>query len=106
MKYKVIWSKFAEQQVDEIFKFYRQKTESYQTAKKIISKIVVAPDRLKTNPLIGQKEISLEKRTFEYRYVVESNYKIIYSVDDEKRHIKIADVFDTRQDPTKIKRNK
>ena len=34
------------------------------------------------------------------------NYKIIYSVDIELKLIKVADVFDTRQNPIKIKRNK
>jgi mRNA-degrading endonuclease RelE of RelBE toxin-antitoxin system len=41
-----------------------------------------------------------------YRYIVCGNYKIIYSVDIEEQLIKIADVFDTRQNPIKIKRNK
>lgn len=39
-----------------------------------------------------------------YRYIVCGNYKIIYSVDIELKLIKIADVFDTRQNPIKIKR--
>lgn len=106
MEYEIIWSKFAEQQIDEIFEFYKQRTKYYRIAKRMISKILVAPDSLKTNSKIGQREPSLKKRNFEYRYIVESHYKIIYSVDESNGQIKIADVFDTRQNPTKIKRNK
>lgn len=106
MEYKVIWSKFAEQQLDEIFEFYKQKTESNIIAKRILYKILVAPNSLKTNSKIGQKETSLKERNFEYRYIVASHYKIIYSVDEANRQIKIADVFDTRQNPIKIKRSK
>lgn len=41
-----------------------------------------------------------------YRYLVCDNYKISYSVDVELKLIKIADVFDTRQNPVKMKRTK
>lgn len=102
----MIWSKFAESQLDEIFDFYKTKTKSYPIAKKIISNILIAPEVLKKNPSIGQKEINLKSRRFKYRYLIESHYKIIYSVDKESFQIRIADVFDTRQSPTKLKRNK
>lgn len=106
MEYNVIWSEFAEQQIDEIFEFYKQKTKSKSVAKQLISKILLTPDRLKTNARIGQKEPALAKRNIEYRYILASHYKIIYSVDEKNGHIQIADVFDTRQRPQKIKRNK
>jgi mRNA-degrading endonuclease RelE of RelBE toxin-antitoxin system len=48
----------------------------------------------------------LENRNIEYHYIVESNYKIIYSIDDENQFIKIADVFDTRQNPEKNRTRK
>ncbi|MBW7675461.1 type II toxin-antitoxin system RelE/ParE family toxin [Chryseobacterium chendengshani] len=106
MKYKVIWSEFSEQQIDEIFYYYEQKSKSYQVALKIVTKILLAPDRLMHNPRLGQKEYLLENRSFEYYYIVESNYKIIYSIDDKYFQIKIVDVFDTRQNPEKINREK
>nr|WP_264554426.1 hypothetical protein [Flavobacterium sp. N1861] len=56
-------------------------------------------------PEIGQEESLLKQRSVHYRYLVFKNYKIIYSIDNEKGFIKIADVFDTRQNPLKIKRN-
>jgi hypothetical protein len=57
-------------------------------------------------PLIGQKEELLKQREIHYRYLIFKNYKLIYSVDMENGFIKIADVFDTRQNPPKIKRTK
>ncbi|MFY1045432.1 type II toxin-antitoxin system RelE/ParE family toxin [Chryseobacterium sp. GP-SGM7] len=92
--------------MDEIFNYYKQTSKSHQIALKIITKILSAPDKLIDNPKIGQREFSLENRTIEYHYIVESNYKIIYSVDNMSQHITIADVFDTRQNPDKIDREK
>ncbi|SNA79961.1 Putative plasmid stabilization system protein (fragment) [Flavobacterium psychrophilum] len=53
-----------------------------------------------------QTEELLIDREEIYRYIVCDDYKIIYSVDIKLKFIKIADVFDTRQNPIKIKRNK
>ena len=58
------------------------------------------------SPLIGNEEELLSHKESNYRYLLHKNYKLIYSVDFEKGFIKIADVFDTRQNPTKIKRSK
>ncbi|MFL9834166.1 type II toxin-antitoxin system RelE/ParE family toxin [Chryseobacterium terrae] len=106
MKYKVIWSEFSEKQIDEIFNYYKEVSKSYQVASKIVTKILLAPDKLIYNPKIGQRELLLKNQNIEYHYIIESNYKIIYSIDDENRYIKIADVFDTRQNPEKIEREK
>ena len=54
---------------------------------------------------MGQIEILLKERKTTYRYLIFKNYKIIYSIDPKKRFIKIADVFDTRQNPSKIERS-
>lgn len=71
-------------------------------AKKIIHSIIDKTKSLKNNPFIGQLEPLLNERTELYRYLVVSNYKLIYSVDENKALIKIADVFDTRQNPDKM----
>lgn len=106
MKYTIIWSEFAEQQIDDIFYFYQHKSKSYEVALKIITRIILSPDILIDNPKIGQKEIALEKHNIEYHYLLASNYKIIYSIDDKNKLVKIADVFDTRQNPEKVERKK
>jgi len=62
----------------------------------------LAPDKLIDNPRIGQTELALKDRMTPYQ----SNYKIIYSIDEENHLIKIADVFDTRQQKKYIGKNK
>jgi hypothetical protein len=55
---------------------------------------------------IGQREALLLDRKEEFRYLVHSNYKIIYWVNKDKNRIEITDIFDTRQSPAKIARKK
>ena len=105
MTLKIIWSEFAETQLDEIYEYYK-KEASTRIAKKLVKGIINEPKKLIKTPLIGQEEELLKQREIHYRYLVFKNYKLIYSVDQENGFIKIADVFDTRQNPPKIKRTK
>jgi len=100
-----VWSAFSEKQIDAIFNYYTQKATS-KVALDIVTKILLAPDILINNPKIGQKEPTIHHRLIEYHYILALNYKIIYSIDDDEMLIKIADVFDTRQNPNKIDREK
>ena len=99
----IIWSKFAETQLDEIYNYYKKKV-STKVAKKLVRGIINEPKKLIKSPLIGQKEELLKQRETEYRYLIFKNYKLIYSVDNQNGYIKIVDVFDTRQNPIKLKR--
>lgn len=103
MALKIIWSEFAETQLDDIYDYYKHKA-SPRIANKLLTGIIDAPKKLIKTPHIGQEEELLKHRDFEYRYLVFKNYKLIYSVDAENGFIKIADVFDTRQNPPKLKR--
>ena len=105
MALKIIWSRFAEIQLDKIFEYYEREA-SPETAKKLLKGIINEPRKLIKTPLIGQEEEFLKHREIHYRYLVFENYKLIYSVDVENELIKIADVFDTRQNPPKLKRTK
>lgn len=105
MVFKIIWSEFAETQLDEIYDYY-EKRAGTRVAGKLVRDIINAPKKLIKSPLIGQKEELLKQRETEYRYLVFKNYKLIYSIDNQNGYIKIADVFDTRQNPPKLKRTK
>jgi plasmid stabilization system protein ParE len=59
---------------------------------------------LESNPLLGAKEPLLNNRPFEYRFIVESNYKIIYRFNENV--VRIVSVFDCRQNPQKVKKIK
>jgi plasmid stabilization system protein ParE len=101
---KVIWSDFAEARLDNILQYYYDNA-SEKVAAKIVRNIILKTSKLIENPYIGKIEELLSDREESYRYLVGANYKIIYSVDEENHLIKIADVFDTRQNPVKLKRN-
>lgn len=57
-------------------------------------------------PFFGQEEELLSEREIQYRYLIFKNYKLMYSVDEQNGFIKIAGVFDTRQNPPKTDRTK
>jgi plasmid stabilization system protein ParE len=105
MDLEVIWSDFAEKQLDDIFEYYEQNTGN-RVAKEIVHGLINEPKILEKDPFIGQKEELLNERKITYRYLIFKHYKIIYSVDEKQGFIKIADVFGTRQKPTKIERFK
>jgi plasmid stabilization system protein ParE len=77
-----------------------------QIAKSVIEKIITEPNKIIAYPEISQIEELLLDRENEYRSLIADKYKIIYSIDTKQRRIMIADVFDTRQNPQKIKRSK
>ena len=105
MKIKIVWSQFAENEIDKIYDYYLQKA-GIRVAKKIIQEIITEPNKLISNNLSKQIEDLLLDRENKYHYLVCKNYKIIYCIDNERKLIQIADVFDTRQNPIKLKRTK
>ena len=76
MEFRVIWSEFAEIQLDEIFDYYK-KEASVRVANKLVRNIILASQSLRDSPFIGQIEFRLEKRMIEYRYSFYEHYKII-----------------------------
>jgi plasmid stabilization system protein ParE len=58
-------------------------------------------DRLLNNPTIGQREEYLEHLGQFHRRIIEGNYKIIYRIEGE--NIYVTDIFDSRQEPYKMK---
>ncbi len=67
----------------------------------IRDRILTKIDKLLANPYIGQQEEYLEHLNKGHRRLIEGNYKIIYRVQGED--IYITDIFDSRQDPAKMK---
>ena len=101
MDLNVFWTDTAIERLEEIFDYYKNKV-NLEVARSIVSAIVDSTIRLETQPTIGQLEDLLKDRTIEYRHLVSGNYKIIYWIDEP--FIKIATVFDCRQNPIKIKK--
>jgi plasmid stabilization system protein ParE len=68
---------------------------------KIRDSMLIKAEKLLTDPSIGQREEYLEHLGQAHRRIIENQYKIIYRIDGEI--IYITDIFDTRQDPSKVK---
>jgi len=99
MEMSIKWSELSERQLKDIFDYYSNEVNA-SIARKIINKIIKRVSILETNPLAGHKEELLSSYPEDFRYLVESNYKIIYWKKDSQ--ITIASVFDCRQNPEKI----
>lgn len=104
MALKIYWTNFAKKELQNIFDYYKENA-SLRVATKLSEQIVKQTLKLSDQTEIGAKELLLEKREQEFRYLVYKNYKIIYWNNKEKNRIDISDVFDTRQNPIKLKRN-
>lgn len=99
MEIKILWSDAALTQLEDIFDFHKTKA-SHSIAKKLIKSIIQKTSILQETPLLGVKEPLLSDRAFEYRFLIEKNYKIIYRFNDNL--IRIITVFDCRQNPSKL----
>jgi toxin ParE1/3/4 len=101
MGLKIFWTQFAEDKLQDIFYYYKEKA-GIKTARKIVNEIIDKTINLDENPKIGQIEEFLQDKPQEFRYLVSTNYKIIYYINSETERIIIANVFDVRQNPDKL----
>lgn len=105
MAIKIYWTNFAKRELKNIFDYYKIKA-SPKVAKNLVTKIVEKTTSLEFQDKIGQQEELLSHRKEKFRYLVFKNYKIIYWFNEQKNRIEINDVFDARQNPIKVKREK
>ncbi len=96
---KVLFTYEALQRLKSIYAYYSQKGNK-KFAIKIREGIISKTKNLKQFPLLGQEEPALADLNLGHRYLVEGNFKIIYRVIGNE--VWITDLFDTRQDPSKI----
>lgn len=99
MEVKILWSDSALAQLEDIFDYHKTKA-SITIARKLVKSIIQKALILEATPLLGAKESLLSDRSYEYRFLIEKNYKIIYRFNDNL--IRIITVFDCRQNPSKI----
>src|SRR5690606_30684370 len=101
MELEIIWTRFAEDKLKDVFDYYKLKA-GLEVAKNIVTKVDDKTISLEKQPQVGAIEALLTNRPQEFRYLVSTNYKIIYYINDETNKVVIANVFDTRQNPEKI----
>jgi addiction module RelE/StbE family toxin len=97
-RYVIIWSATALNQLDEIYEYISQDSE--KAAWNVITRIFNSTKRLTIFPS-GSEEETLKELNRGYRFVVSGNYKVVYRL--EGKAVIIAAVFDTRQDPERLK---
>ncbi len=103
MDLEIVWLEKAEENLYDIFLYYKLKA-SQKASGKIVLSIIDSAEILRTKPYLGPKEPLLKNRKKEYYYIVKGNYKLIYSLDS--KHVYIHVVFDSRQNPVKLKKEK
>ena len=97
---EIQFTDLAKLQLKEITEYYKA-VASNKVSKKIRKSLISRIKLLQNFSKIGPVEHFLENLTHEYRYLVEGNYKIIYTIENDV--IYIVAIFDTRQDPQKMK---
>ena len=96
---QVIWSEFAIEMLRQIYDYY-QETANQKVAQELISTIFSTTKQLENYPHSGQIEENLAELSEDHKYLVSGNYKIIYK--EVKEGVLVTDIFDTRQDPSKM----
>ena len=97
---KLVYTEQSLVSLQETLGFFAQKV-SHEKLIEIRNRILDKADTLLQQPLMGQKEPLLEHLGLGHRRIVEGHCKIIYKVVGE--YIYITDIFDSRQDPDKMK---
>ncbi len=99
-KIVIRWTESAVEDLKNIYDFISNSiTEDY--ASQLVDLLYNKPNNLTSGVEIGQREAALSNRKKEYRYLIESHYKIIYSIENKELVI-IHTIFDTRQNPAKL----
>lgn len=91
----------AKDQLRKIYHYHRRKGNGHK-GRQIRKDVLEKTKLLREFPKMGQEEDNLKHLDLGHRYVlVEPFYKIIYIIIEPV--IYITDIFDTRQDPEKMK---
>lgn len=105
MELKIFWTDFAKKELKNIYKYHKE-VASVRIAKRLVIELAKETKNLSNYPDKGQIEELLKDRPQKFRYLVHKNYKIIYWKNSDKNRVEIVDIFDCRQNPIKIERNK
>ena len=97
---KLFYTEQALASLQECLDFFPPEV-SEEKVNEVRDRILAKADQLLTNAHMGQHEEYLEHLGKGHRRLIEGNYKIIYRVQGET--IYITDIFDSRQDPSKMK---
>lgn len=98
MKYNVVWTEKAWDDLDQVFDFILPK--SAMAAERLLYQVINRAKILEQHPQVGPIEPLLVTEAYIYRYLVVGHLKLIYRLTENA--ILIIRVFDTRQNPDKL----
>ena len=101
--FTVVWSNFAAYQLEITYQYLIIETNK-KLASDQINQLLKATQNLTLFPNSGKLEPSLKNSKKEYRFIVKDHIKIFYTIEHDSTEIRILDLFDSRQNPDKIKR--
>jgi plasmid stabilization system protein ParE len=97
------WSSNARKRIKEIYLFYKERSE--RVAVEMLADFNSVAEHLATYPQMAAREPLLADFAKVYRsLLVRKHFRIIYFVNKETDEIVIVTVWDSRQDPEKLKR--
>jgi plasmid stabilization system protein ParE len=99
-KSEIIWTNIALKNIRKVHQFYI-KNANKEIADKIVDELFSHVKTLEYSSLIGQTEEYLKQLNKNHHYLVLHHCKIIYRTN--KNLVYITHVFDTRQNPVKLK---
>ena len=99
--YSIIWTENAFGDLETIVNYISK--VSTTLAEEVAFRILFRVRQLREFPLSGQIETVIQKSNYEYRFILQGHSKLIYRI--ENQIIYIERIFDTRQNPKKLKRN-
>lgn len=98
---RLIFTEQAAQSLKEALDYLAAEEVPLEKIEAIRNSILAKAEMLPDNPKLGQKEEYLDHLGLGHRRLIESHYKIIYRLGSDR--IYITDIFDSRQDPDKMK---
>ena len=97
---KVLWTKFALNSLAEICRYYKENV-NVTIANNIKKSILSSTKQLEKHSQSGPIEDLLAELNEGHRFILRGNYKVIYKI--REKELFITDIFDTRQEPEKIR---
>ncbi|MDO6438191.1 type II toxin-antitoxin system RelE/ParE family toxin [Cyclobacterium sp. 1_MG-2023] len=98
-KVQVIWTDESMGDLEVIYDFIAEK--SRKSAKNVVQSILSKTRQLETFPESGSPYETNISIGVSYRFLVQGNYKIIYSIERDALYVEA--VVDTRQDPASLR---
>jgi plasmid stabilization system protein ParE len=98
---RLVFTEQAEESLKEALAYLAAEEVPLDKILAIRNNILSKAEMLLDNPKLGQKEEYLDHLGLGHRRLIESHYKIIYRLGSDR--IYITDIFDSRQDPNKMK---